>query len=136
MSTSHGSDPGITPDEPYRPSFADPTDTAEALAASRPGSRGPIDPASMPEWAPPQGTSGKSLLPPPDHELQSRLQAAEAKLDRGEDLTPEELEYLVSRSAVRLLGSRRPGTVASGLKALQAVQNDGRRRAQAKRSRW
>jgi len=126
----------MTPDEPYRPSFEDPADNAETLAASRSGSRRPLDPSSAPEWMPPQGTSGRSLLPPADDQLDARLRASAEKLDRGENLTPEELAYLVSRSAVRLLGSRRPGTVASALKALQAVQRDAQRRAYPKRSRW
>ncbi len=103
-------------DEPYVPSFDDPDDAREAMRASRAESHAPE--RTPPAWQPPQGRGERSLLPPADAQFSERLRAASEKLDLGEALTHAELVYLAERAMLRLMGSRRPGSVAYAVGAV------------------
>ena len=111
---------GLTPDEPYVPDLDDAQDQRAVLgitgADARRAGRLPAI------WHPRQGVSGQSLLPPLDEEFEARLGQAEAKVDRGELLDEADLQYLSRRAAVRLLRSRRPGTVAIAVQVLTKVE--------------
>lgn len=109
----------LTSDEPYRPDFGSDEDTHEVLATTRPGSS--CQPSARSPTKGRGDRSGVSLLQPPDAGLQSRLDAAEAKLGSGQQLGADELRTIGQLSLLRLLGARRPAAVATGLQLLERM---------------
>ena len=108
-----------TSDEPYLPDFGDSEDEREVTRASRAESQAPE--YAPRKWQPPQGTGGQSLLPPADAEFSRRLRALGDRIDAGEELPEKELRYLVSKGSLRLLESRRPANVTSGVLAIERM---------------
>jgi hypothetical protein len=113
---------GLTDDVPYRPATGDTDDDLEILSTTKPGAPRPLDEKHAARWEPPQGREGRSLLAPPDAEFQRRLDKAQRKLDRGKLPSERDIEDLSYRAAFRLLGSRRPGAVVTGMRMLDKLE--------------
>lgn len=108
----------LTADEPYVPKDEDIAAAVDALRPSRSiAQRAEVLPAKPP----PKVHEGKSQLER-DSAFETKLQAIDEKLDRGEPLTEDEADYMQYRALSRLLRSRRPAMVARAVSLLQQAR--------------
>lgn len=126
---------GTMNDEPYRPSFTDEEDSQEVMrtTGARPHHR--RDSGRVPDWHPPQGREGRSLLSPAGEDLAGLVSSAERKLESGRSLSVREGRVLAYRAALRLLGSRRPAAVAAGAQILAKLDQQRAREREERRTK-
>jgi hypothetical protein len=113
----------LTSDEPYEPSF-DAEDVAEIHAAAGVRRGKPMRERieEKPAWSQPRGHKSGTMMAPLSPAMQARFDEIKKKMDLGEELTAADNEYLIHRTAIELLESKRPSIRMGALRALQHSQ--------------
>lgn len=108
----------LTDDEPYEP---DDPEIAK-LAHQSKGRPVSSEIEATPPWRQPKVHKAETQMPPISRSMEDRFAIIKANLDAGLALTTDECEYLVHRSAIDLLQSKRPSIRMGALRALQHSQ--------------
>lgn len=114
----------LTSDEPYVPLGFEPEETDMILrgTGNRSGKSTRERAEEGAKWTQPKVHSAETQLPALAPSMQARFDEIKGKLDRGEPLASEDNEYLIHRTAIELLQSKRPSIRMGALRALQHSQ--------------